>query len=103
MYIIEDRTEEVMASVKQRFLATHDNLTGVYNKEYFFVKASQLLMDNPQEEYVVVCSDISNFKLVNDIFGMEEGNNLLVRIGNSLKEQTMRANRVAMAAPMAPI
>ena len=89
VYIIEDRTEEVMASVKQRFLATHDNLTGVYNKEYFFVKASQLLMDNPQEEYVVVCSDISNFKLVNDIFGMEEGNNLLVRIGNSLKEQTI--------------
>ena len=89
VYIIEDRTEEVLAAVKQRFMATHDNLTGVYNKEYFFVKASQLLMDNPQEQYVIVCSDISNFKLVNDIFGMEEGNNLLVRIGNSLKEQTI--------------
>ena len=89
VYIIEDRTEEVLAAVKQRFMATHDNLTGVYNKEYFFVKASQLLMDNPQEQYVIVCSDISNFKLVNDIFGMEEGNNLLVRIGNSLKEQAI--------------
>lgn len=89
IYIIEDRTEEVQEAARQRFLSTHDSLTGVYNKEFFFVKAGQLLLDNPQEEYVVVCSDISNFKLVNDIFGMEEGNNLLVRIGNSLKEQTI--------------
>lgn len=89
VYIIEDRTEEVVATARQRFLSTHDSLTGVYNKEFFFVKSSQLFLDNPQEEYVVVCSDISNFKLVNDIFGMEEGNNLLVRIGNSLKEQTI--------------
>ena len=34
------------------------------------------LRQNPEKEYDIVCSDIDNFKLINDIFGIPAGDRL---------------------------
>ena len=63
-----------------------DKLTGVYNKEFFYRKASELIAENPDKQYSIVCTNIENFKLYNDIFGVKKGNELLINIANSIKK-----------------
>ena len=55
----------------------YDRLTGLYSKEFFCQQAGELLHQNPDKEYDIICSDIVNFKLVNDIFGIPAGDRLL--------------------------
>lgn len=62
-----------------------DKLTGVYNKEFFYRKASELIAENPDKQYSIVCTNIENFKLYNDIFGVKKGDELLINIANSLR------------------
>ena len=62
-----------------------DRLTGVYSKEYFYQIAAQLIVENSDIKYNIVCSDIENFKLYNNIFGTAAGDKLLVRMAGFLK------------------
>lgn len=55
----------------------YDRLTGLYSKEFFCQQAGELLHQNQDKEYDIICSDIVNFKLVNDIFGVPAGDRLL--------------------------
>ena len=60
----------------------YDRLTGVYSKEFFYKKVEELLIEEPEEEYCIVCSNIENFKLVNDIFGNQAGDRLLKEVAD---------------------
>lgn len=60
-----------------------DELTGVYNRTYFYKKVRQMV-DNTDESMCIVLMDISNFKVVNDLYGMETGDNLLRFIASEL-------------------
>ncbi len=82
---IQDITGEVEKIQRERYLATHDRLTGLYNKERFYEKTEEYLRINPDTEYLMVCSDIHNFKLVNDIFGTACGDAILCRIADGLR------------------
>ncbi|MGN0812245.1 MAG: EAL domain-containing protein [Candidatus Coproplasma sp.] len=55
----------------------YDRLTGIYTKEYFFQKVQERLQENPDKDYCIVCSNIDNFKLFNDVYGVEAGDELL--------------------------
>ncbi|MGM9942102.1 MAG: EAL domain-containing protein [Bulleidia sp.] len=55
----------------------YDRLTGLFSKEYFYTKAAEFLMEHPDEDYCIICSNIENFKLVNDVFGVRQGDLLL--------------------------
>ena len=74
---ITDRTEEVEKYNLEHYKATHDPLTGLYNAEYFFEKVEEALLNNPKQYYVMITSDIKNFKLINDMLGYETGDELL--------------------------
>ena len=58
----------------------YDKLTGLYSKEFFYQKVQERLLENPEEDYCIVCSNIENFKLVNDIFGAKAGDRLLKEV-----------------------
>lgn len=58
----------------------YDRLTGLYSKEFFYQKVREQLLMNPEEEYCIICSNIENFKLYNDIFGVQAGDRLLKEI-----------------------
>ena len=61
-------------------------MTGLYDKDYFEQKAAEQLQADPDEPYVMVCSDVRNFKLVNDVFGTRVGDTLLVKIAGRVRE-----------------
>lgn len=75
---LTDRTDEIRRFREEQYLATHDRLTGLYNREYFFQKAEQILTRKPDVERFMVCTNIKNFKLVNDLFGEDMGDRVLV-------------------------
>lgn len=66
----------------------YDRLTGLYSKEFFCRQVEELLRDNPEKEYDIICSDIVNFKLVNDIFGIPAGDRLLCIIAQGYTGRT---------------
>lgn len=55
----------------------YDRLTGLYSKEFFYRCVKEILIQNPDREYDIIFSDIENFKLINDVFGVPAGDRLL--------------------------
>ena len=63
----------------------YDRLTGLYSKEYFYRKVEELLLENPERQYCIVCSNIENFKFYNDTFGVQSGDRILKQIADVLR------------------
>lgn len=81
-YLIHDKTEEFLKYENEKFRATHDKLTGLYNKEFFYEAVEALLKENPNEDYNIIVTDVKNFKIVNDVFGDEVGDKVLKEIAD---------------------
>ena len=65
----------------QRIL-TLDLLTGSYNLQHFKTQAQKLLSENKSNSYFLVKMDIMHFKMVNQRYGAEIGDQLLVMVAN---------------------
>ena len=89
-YKIKDRTIEVDIFNKDKYKATHDKLTGLYNNDYFCDKVQEILKSNPETEYYILCSDVKDFKLINDSFGKAIGDRVLNSIAWKLREKTTK-------------
>lgn len=86
-WTVRDRTEVVEELHKEHYRATHDHLTGLYNEEWFYEKVKETLYHEPEEAFYIVCSDIQNFKFINDIFGKQIGDELLIKMAGRLRER----------------
>ena len=62
-----------------------DELTGLYNRTYFYELAQEKI-ENATEEMCIVVMDICNFKVVNELYGMHTGDGLLIEIAEHLKQ-----------------
>ena len=60
----------------------YDRLTGLYSKEFFYQRVRETLRQNSGQNYYLICSDIVNFKLINDVFGVAAGDRLLCGIAD---------------------
>lgn len=76
---LSDRTMELSNIQKENYRATHDELTKLYNRSYFFSMCEQIIRKDPETPRYMIASNIKNFKLVNDLFGTKFGDELLVR------------------------
>jgi len=84
-FFIQDFTAEHRRIDEEHYKATHNGLTGLYTTEHFFEMAEKALKEHPDDTYLMICSDIANFKLVNDLVGWEYGNEVLVHIAEALR------------------
>lgn len=75
--LIQDTTEENKHAEMDHLRATRDELTGLYNRRYFFEQAELILKKNGYKDYILICSDITNFKMYNEIYGTEKGDEIL--------------------------
>ncbi len=67
-------------------LIQYDRLTGLYSKEFFYQRVKEVLQQQPEQKFDIICSDIDNFKLINDILGIPAGNRLLCSISDMYKD-----------------
>jgi len=61
-------------------------LTGLYLSHTFFEKAEEFLKSVDGEEYCVLAIDLEHFRLFNKIFSREQGDELLKKVAELLKE-----------------
>ncbi len=83
---IRDNTEEQQALQKERYNATHDDLTGLYNREFFYERTRDMLDAHPDREHLAIFVDVSEFKMVNDVFGTAFGDHALKTIAEWIKK-----------------
>lgn len=79
------RENERIASEKIRYYAEMDSTTGVYNRRRFCQLAHQVLAANPDGDYIIVCSDIRNFRALNELLGVSVCDRILVAVGHMLE------------------
>ena len=70
--------------------ATRDQLTGLWNRDYFFEIAGKTLRENPDEKFLMVATDIYHFKLFNEILGATTGDDLLLAFAQAYRENCRR-------------
>lgn len=75
-------------SKKYERLASRDSLTGLYNRAKFLelYEASYEIMKQRENEMSLIISDIDNFKSINDGYGHNVGDKVIVEVSNILRE-----------------
>lgn len=66
----------------------NDQLTGVLNKEFFYKTAREVIENNQDKNYDIICCDIEKFKLINDLYGTETGDRVLKYLGKLFKDES---------------
>lgn len=64
----------------------YDELTGLYNKNMFLRITKSMLKSQEQTQFVFIRMDINQFQLLNQLYGFEEGDQLLRYIARLLVE-----------------
>ncbi|MGM9935327.1 EAL domain-containing response regulator [uncultured Clostridium sp.] len=83
--IIKNRVENIILKTQLEYHYNYDRLTGIYNSHSFEHHVKNLLKQNPMKNYIVIRFDIEQFKIINDLFGRNKGDELLKFIAAKLK------------------
>lgn len=67
------------------YLGFHDSLTGLYNRNYLHEEIKRLDTKRQQPISVIIC-DLNGLKLINDVFGHDEGDQYIIKTGDLLKK-----------------
>lgn len=79
IFVINDITESERVKKQLEILATHDALTGLYNRRFFMEH-----MEKAGLKGVLAMIDIDHFKKINDTYGHHEGDKVLSYFGESI-------------------
>ncbi|WP_244835150.1 bifunctional diguanylate cyclase/phosphodiesterase [Clostridium sp. BJN0001] len=69
-----------------KFKTECDLLTGLANSEQFTTKVKEVLRKRLPETYAIISFDINNFKVINELYGMEMGNQVLIFVAKILDD-----------------
>ena len=91
-YFFFDRTEQQKKLDVEHFQATHDELTQVYNRYGFYGMVREIMQKDADHAYLLVVSNLRDFKLYMELFGMQRGNELLLQIADLIREYCSQKN-----------
>lgn len=94
MMILTDITERLRAEEQIRFLSFHDKLTALYNRAH----VETVLSDLEKTEALplsIIMADMNGLKVVNDVFGHQQGDLLLVAMAKALKKACRQTDIIA--------
>lgn len=83
-----ENTNKQLALVndKLKMAAIIDGLTGLYNRKEIQGQIEKALADVKREQFSLVMLDIDNFKQVNDTYGHQEGDSVIVALADLMRE-----------------
>ncbi|MEA4964702.1 MAG: diguanylate cyclase [Oscillospiraceae bacterium] len=74
--VSRDVTERKEEEKRILYLSYHDDLTGLFNRTYFFKAIAEL--DNAEHlPFSIIVGDINGMKLINDVYGHVQGDTLI--------------------------
>ena len=86
--VIGGYLSHIQTKKQAQWLQRIDSLTECNNLTTFHKEANRILQLHPNEPYILFCSDIDKFKLINEEFGYEEGNRVLIEFANVMRSIT---------------
>ncbi|MFZ7133171.1 MAG: PAS domain S-box protein [Eubacteriales bacterium] len=92
--IFRDVTKEKEQIEKIMFLSYRDALTGLYNRRFMEEELKRLELSR-ELPYAVILGDLNGLKLVNDVFGHEEGDNLLKCTADIIRDSCRQEDIIA--------
>jgi len=88
-------SELAASEERNRRMANHDALTGLANRAQFDARLDKMIEDKPQEGFAVMCIDLDKFKAVNDTYGHNAGDAVLVAAANRFAQRVGTLGLVA--------
>jgi len=71
----------------ERAISERDRLTGIYSRDYFDETARTIVDENPDDEFAVMELDINRLTVINELYGVSEGANVLKYMGATLEDE----------------
>jgi len=95
--VLRDITERLRVEERLRYLAHHDSLTGLPNRNAFLERLdhSIALIQRRKSTIAVLFMDIDRFKYINDTLGHDVGDGILQEIAERLKMCVRKGDTVA--------
>ena len=87
-----DVTEKAVLETKLNDLAYKDSLTGINNYNFFLKKTEELLKNN--EKFSLIYIDIKKFRVINEIYGYEVGDKVLIHIVNLVNRFILKTGEI---------
>ncbi|WP_273429191.1 bifunctional diguanylate cyclase/phosphodiesterase [Chitinibacter tainanensis] len=95
--VFSDYTSRKQAEQRATFLATHDSLTGLYNRNGFHEALSQALTraSTKRRGLALLFIDLDRFKSINDTLGHDVGDQLLRIVAQRLRQHLKQDDIIA--------
>ncbi|MDE6635125.1 MAG: EAL domain-containing protein [Lachnospiraceae bacterium] len=87
-----DNTDKIKAFEEDKIKTTYDSLTGIYNREKFLKEAERVMKEDPDTPRYMIASDIKDFKMINELFGQDVGDEILKRQAALIKKFSHKQN-----------
>ena len=84
-FYMRDLTEEEQETARKLYSARHDPLTDLYNRDYLCERTREVLAENPEEPYLLILAEISDLKVINDLYGNTFGDCALKSVAEWLR------------------
>jgi len=84
--LLAQKEQETRSNMNLVYIAEHDPLTDVYNKNAFLRLAADMIAKSPATSFAIAMVDVDRLKIINDIFGHDAGDKLLRHIAGLLRE-----------------
>ena len=95
--VVENVQHALELTRKLTYQATHDDLTGLYNRREFERRLQQALeLTTEQNTPIAICYlDLDQFKIINDTCGHIAGDELLHQLGKALQAEVRESDTLA--------
>ncbi|WP_422484594.1 PAS domain S-box protein [Gudongella sp. DL1XJH-153] len=90
--VFRDFTEKKEKQKEIEYLNLHDHLTGIYNRRYFEEELERLDVDSNLPLSVIVI-DVNGLILINDAFGHNKGDEILIKSAQAIKN-SLKADEI---------
>lgn len=81
---VRDLTSERRDMERKLYNARHDGRTGLFNRDYLYERTRELLAANQRVPYLAVYAEITDLKLINDLYGNAFGDEALRLMAKAL-------------------
>lgn len=83
--------------LKTYYQATHDQLTGLYNRNHFIDELNKMInvLKSTDHYSYLLLIDLDHFKTINDSLGHDVGDSLLIEVSERIKQQVSEQHTLA--------